>query len=210
MRIEPGEIVVVGAGGHAKVVLSTLDAAGTPARAVFDDDPNKQGQRLLGVPIAGPLAELEARGDLVGVIAVGDNRARVAIARRLPLDWRTAVHPTAWVHPSVVLGAGTVVFAGAVVQPDTRIGHHAIVNTGATLDHDCELEDFVHVAPGVHLAGDVTLGEGAFLGIGSRVIPGRTVGAWSVVGAGATVIRDLSPGATAVGTPARTVERGRS
>lgn len=211
---QPRSVVVIGAGGHAKVVLATLAALGLPVEVVLDDDPQSWGETLMGAEILGPvdrLANLEVRR---AVVAVGANRARQRLVNhleaRIPdLHWMVVVHPSAVVHPTAVLGPGTVVMAGAVVQPDARLGAHSIVNTGASVDHDCAGGDFVHVAPGVRLGGNVHLGEGAFLGIAAAAVPGARVGAWAVVGAGATVVREIPPGVTAIGTPARPRE-GRS
>ena len=198
-------VYVIGGGGHAKVVIATLRAAGTDVAGVLDDDAAKHGTTVLGVAVVGPV-ELAAAGGHPAVVAVGSNEARRRIVRTLPdVQWATVTHPTAHVEPSAAVGPGTVVFAGAVVQPDAVIGAHAIVNTAATVDHDCRLGDFVHVAPGAHLAGDVVVGEGTFVGIGSSVVPGRRVGAWSVVGAGGVVVRDLPDGVTAVGVPAKPI-----
>ncbi|MBI5017709.1 MAG: acetyltransferase [Deltaproteobacteria bacterium] len=198
------EVYVAGAGGHAKVVLSTLLACGFAPKAIYDDAPETWGKTVLGVPVLGPIGDLAARLPLPVVVAVGSNSARKTVVARLDgAEWVTTVHPTAFVDPTVNLGPGTVVFAGAMVQTDTRIGEHCIVNTGATIDHDCVFGPFAHAAPGSHCAGGVHLGEGALLGIGACVIPGRRVGAWARVGAGATVVRDLPEGVTAVGCPAR-------
>jgi sugar O-acyltransferase (sialic acid O-acetyltransferase NeuD family) len=150
-----------------------------------------------------PVTRIERERGGSGIIGIGDNAQRREMARALNFEWRTVVHPSAWVHPSAKLGRGTVVFAGAVVQPDAVIGDHVIVNTGATIDHDCIIEDYAHLAPGVHLAGSVHVGEGAFLGIGSGVIPGVKVGRWSTLGAGAVATRDVPDGVVAVGVPAR-------
>ena len=197
---------VIGGGGHAKVVIATLQAMGTEVVGVLDDDAAKHGTSLLGVPVVGPV-ERAYGGEHEAVIAVGANAVRRRIAERLAgVRFATAVHPSVVVHPSVEMGEGTVIFAGAVVQPDTRLGRHVIVNTGATVDHDGDLADYVHVAPGSHLAGDVTLGEGAFLGVGSVAVPGVRVGAWATVGAGAVVVRDLPANATAVGAPATPIK----
>jgi len=197
------KIVVVGAGGHAKVVISTLQAAGYSVVAVFDDDLAKVGTEILGIPVAGPLDAI-ADGDYeFGVVAVGQNRVRKAITERVGLNWLSTVHPSAVIHPSVKLGAGVTVFAGAIIQPDTSIGDHAIINTAATVDHDCSIGDFAHIAPGAHLAGGVQVGEGTLLGIGSVVAPYLSVGAWTTVGAGGAVVRDLPDGVTALGIPAR-------
>lgn len=201
-------VVVIGGGGHGKVVVATLQAAGVPVAAVLDDDAGRHGEQVLGVEVVGPLeriADLPARR---AVVAVGANRVRRDLVRRAEtlrsdLAWALAVHPSAVVHPSVTLGRGTVVFAGAVLQPGTRIGAHGIVNTAASVDHDSQVGDFVHIAPGVRLGGGVSLGEGVLVGIGATVAPYRSVGAWATLGAGAVVVGDLPPEVTAVGVPAR-------
>lgn len=196
-------LCVLGAGGHAKVVIATARAAGFDRITIHDDDPARIGTQLLGAPIVGPLLEILERADALAVLAIGDNATRLRIGAAARCELRTLVHPSAHVESTVVLGAGTVVFAGAVIQPDTRLGAHVIVNTAATIDHDCVLGDAVHVAPGTHLAGNVTLGDGVFLGIGTVVIPGCTIGAWTRVGAGSAIVRDLPAGVTAYGVPAR-------
>lgn len=195
---------VLGAGGHAKVVVSTARAAGLEVAEVWDDDPRRWGGELHGVPVRGPIAELPDREETLAVIAIGANAARRRVADSLKeVTWATLIHPFTWVDPAAELGAGTVIFAGAVVQPDVRAGHHVIVNTAASIDHDCMLEDFVHVACGAHLAGGVTVGSGTLLGAGSSVMPGIRVGRWSILGAGGTAVRDLTDGCVAVGVPAR-------
>ena len=204
MSAEP--VVVIGAGGHGKVVVSTLLAAGIRIPCVLDDDREKWGSEIFGVPVRGPVSDGVGSGR-VGVLGIGRNGERKRIAEALNLDWATVIHPHAWVHPSVSLGAGSVVFAGAMIQPDTVIGRHVIVNTGAMIDHDCEIGDYAHVAPGVKLSGGVRLGEGVFLGIGSCAIPSVQVGEWTTVGAGAAVVSDLPSEVIAVGVPARVLER---
>jgi sugar O-acyltransferase (sialic acid O-acetyltransferase NeuD family) len=198
-------LIVVGSGGHAKVVIATARAAGHTVSRVVDDDPARLGTEVLGAPVTWPTSPVLADPDATVVLAIGNNRIRERIAGEARCRFATIVHPSAVVDPSARLGAGTVVFAGAVIQPDAALGAHVIVNTAASVDHDCALGDFVHIAPGTHLAGTVTLDTGVFLGIGSVVVPGVRIGAWTTVGAGACVIRDLPSGITAVGTPARRI-----
>lgn len=200
-----GPVAVIGGGGHAKVVISTLRAAGVAVGAVFDDDSSRHGSELLGVPVRGPAAAAAGLDMRRAVLAIGDNRARRRLAEALgsELEWLTVVHPRAWVDAGARLGAGTVVFAGAVVQPGAEIGAHAIVNTAASVDHDCRIGDFAHLGPGCRLCGGVTVGEGTLIGVGCSVVPGVTIGAWAAVGAGAAVVRDLPAEATAAGVPAR-------
>ncbi len=200
------EVVVIGAGGHGKVVISLLQELGYRVKAVLDDDESKWGSIILGIPIEGPIEKIRALKFDGAVLAVGDNKVRLELAKNYKtIPWASSVHPRAWVHPSVSLGAGSIVFAGAIIQPDTRIGAHCIVNTGATVDHDCLIEDGVHVAPGCHLAGGVSVGKASFLGVGVSVIPGISIGRGVVVGAGATVVFDLPDDVLAVGVPAKPV-----
>jgi sugar O-acyltransferase (sialic acid O-acetyltransferase NeuD family) len=196
-------VVIVGSGGHAKVVIATAQAAGVSIGGVVDDDPARWGQRILGFTIHGPAREVLDDPHRLAVLAIGTNRVRQRLATTARCRFATLVHVSAIVHPSVHLGPGTVVFAGAVIQPDAVLGAHVIVNTGASIDHDCALGDFVHVAPGSRLAGNVTLDEGAFLGIGAVAIPGTRIGAWATVGAGAAVIAPIPAESIAVGLPAR-------
>jgi sugar O-acyltransferase (sialic acid O-acetyltransferase NeuD family) len=197
------DLIVVGAGGHAKVVVATARAAGLRVVAIADDARPRWGQALLGVSISGPTAPVLADPAAQVVLAIGDNAARRRLAATARCRFVSVVHPSAIVDATVLLGAGSVVFAGAVIQPDATIGAHAIVNTAASIDHDCVLGLAVHVAPGARLAGNVTLGDEVFLGIGAVVIPGITIGARTTVGAGAAVVNDLAAGVVAVGVPAR-------
>lgn len=206
----PRRVRVIGAGGHAKVVIATLRAAGYDVDGIFDDDPSKLGEAVLGVSVLGTVSDA-VRGDpLPVVIALGDNSTRKRVADQLTdqlrSPWLTVAHPSVELDPSVQLGPGTVVFAGAIIQPDTVIGAHGIVNTGATIDHDCLLGDYVHIAPGVHLAGGVRLSEGVFLGVGTSAVPGVSVEGWTRVGAGAAIVDDLPGGVVAFGIPARPKE----
>lgn len=201
----PEAVAIIGAGGHAKVLIGLLESLGREVAAAYDDDPAKHGRRLLDVPIVGGLAAF--RKDLgPAVVGVGDNAARKRIVSQLDAPWVTLVHATAWVHRSSSLGPGTVVMAGAVVQPDVRIGNHCIVNSGATIDHDCVLGDFAHAAPGANLSGTTTIGEGTLMGTGSATRQNISIGAWSTVGVGAAVVDSLPDHCTAVGVPARVIK----
>lgn len=199
-------ILVLGAGGHAKVVVSTLQAAKRPPYKVLDDDETKWGTRILGIPVEGPLARLADEDQDCAIQAFGSNRLRAQHVALEGILWTAVIHPTAYVHESAVIGPGTVVCAGAIVQPGTRLGSHVIVNTGASVDHDCELGDFVHLAPGARLAGNVRVGCGTLVGIGAVVVPGVVIGKWTKIGAGAAVIGDLPSRCVAAGVPARILE----
>lgn len=198
---------VIGAGGHAKVMIQCLQSMGRRVVGVFDDDLAKQGRLVAGVPVLGTTAEIRRFHRRPAVIAIGNNRIRHQLAAQIDLPWLTAIHPHAYVDPSARLGPGTMVVAGVVIQCDAQLGHHVIVNTSATVDHDCQIGDCVHLCPGVHLPGDVTIDTGATMGTGAVCIPSVRIGAWTMVGAGSVVTRDLPEHVTAAGIPARVIRR---
>ena len=202
-----GRLVVLGAGGHGKVLVSAAQEEGWHVIGVLDDDPSLKGQDVLGTEIMGGVDLLDRLDFDAAVIGVGANLARQAFAGRIRTKWTTVIHPSAVVHSDAEIGVGTVIFAGAIVQPGSVIGDHVILNTGASVDHDCRVGSFAHLAPGCALAGHVTVGEGAFVGIGSTAIPGAVIGAWATVGAGASVVQPVEDGMTVVGVPAHPVYR---
>jgi UDP-perosamine 4-acetyltransferase len=207
MALEP--VVIVGAGGHAKVVIELLRAQGRAIAGLTDADPSPRS--ALDVPVLGEdnaLPGLRAGGIRHAFVAIGDNAAREAAARKaidLGFTLVNALSPAAAISPTARLGQGVAVMAGAVINADAFIGDLAIVNSGAVVDHDCHLEPGCHVGPGAALAGGVRLGAGVLIGVGASVTPGRAIGARTIVGAGACVVADLPAGVVAIGVPARVV-----
>ena len=200
------DVAVLGAGGHARVIISTLRAANYNPCIVFDDTEDLWGQKSFGVVIDGQISRINDFDQLV-VIAIGDNAARQRIASQFECDWLTLIHPFTWVDPTSSVGSGTVVFAGAVIQAAAKVGSHAIVNTRASVGHDCEIGDFTHVASAVHMGGYAKLGTGSVMAVGSTARNGVSIGDWTVVGVGAAVVSDLPDHVVAVGVPARIKQR---
>jgi sugar O-acyltransferase (sialic acid O-acetyltransferase NeuD family) len=201
-----GSILVIGGGGHAKAVVGAAKVTGYDVRAVYDDDPDKWGRGILGVPIFGPINRILDAPRMPVIVAIADAATRKAFVERLRLEWATLIHRTAIVDPTVEIAPGTVVFAGVVVQADAHVGAHAILNANATVSNDCSLEEYVHLAPGVDLSSGVHVGTGSFLGIGAVALPNVRIGAWTTVGAGAAVTSDLPDRVVAVGCPARVIK----
>lgn len=205
------DIIVYGAGGHAKVVIDAIEQGGGHADIqVVDDRPELHGQAFFGYPVIGGRAALLGRPapHPEVIAAIGDNAARLAVSawlREQGYPLAAVVHPTVCLGRGSVVGAGSFLAAGVVVNPDSVLGEAVIVNTGATVDHDCLLADGVHVAPGCHLCGNVSVGRGSLIGVGAVVIPGVRIGADVVVGAGAVVRADVPDGARVAGVPARPI-----
>lgn len=205
-------LVLIGAGGHARVVLALARAAGFAVLGVCDPRLAADGTRQWeGADVLGDDTALDRHppGHVrlmlgIGQLATASPRERLYRAwRARGYEFPVLIHPAAWVAPDAVLAAGTQVMAGAVVQPGCTIGENSILNTRASLDHDCRIGSDVHIAPGATLCGAVTVGSGAFVGAGATVIQGVQIGERAVVGAGVTLVRDLAPSATVLGAPNR-------
>ena len=205
------KILVVGAGGHAHVVVDALrncthDGQRLLPIGVVDHDASKRGSDVQGAPVLGGEEALEWTERDGLIVAIGDNERRAVLFDRFSHAGEnivSAVHRSATIAEDVSIGRGVLVAAGAVVNPAAILEADCIVNTGATVDHHCVVGKHVHVAPGVHLGGACTLEERALIGIGAVVMPGRRVGARAIVGAGSVVTDDIAPGAVVVGCPAR-------
>lgn len=212
--IEPGLLLVYGAGGHGKVVADAARSAGWVVTGFIDDAPGREDATIWGLPVRTldrMLAEVPAAAGAAFAMGIGDNAARARCQAGLAAKGCTVVtivHARAAVAPSAVLGAGTVVMANAAVNPDARLGAGCIVNTGAVVEHDCVLGDHVHLSPNAALGGAVRVGDRSHLGIGAVVLPAVQVGRGVRVGAGAAVIRDVADDLTVVGVPARPIRQG--
>jgi UDP-perosamine 4-acetyltransferase len=200
-------LVVVGAGGHAKVVIDCLRFADWDVVACTDIDTSPRD--CLGVPVVGgddQLPRLLADGILHAFCALGANGLRERVGDRLlglGFEVPAVVGPGAILSPSASLGRGAALLPGAIVNADCAIGDFAIINTNANVDHDGRIGRSAHIGPGASLAGEVTVGDRTFVATGSAVIPGRRIGSDTLVGAGSVVVRDIASGVVAFGNPAR-------
>ncbi|KPA96665.1 sugar O-acyltransferase, sialic acid O-acetyltransferase NeuD family [Pseudomonas asplenii] len=205
-------LVLLGAGGHAKVLLSLIQALGLELLGVCDPALSRQGGALWrGVKVLGgddalgvidPLSVGLVNG--VGQVVGGTGRRSIFIGlKEKGFYFPPLVHPAAWVDSTAALHEGVQVMAGAVIQADVSIGANSIVNTRSSIDHDCCLGADVHVAPGATLCGGVQVGDQAFIASGATVIQGLVVGEGAVVGAGSVLVRNLLARQVLLGPAAR-------
>ncbi|ONH56703.1 sugar O-acyltransferase, sialic acid O-acetyltransferase NeuD family [Pseudomonas cedrina] len=205
-------LVMLGAGGHAKVLLSLANASDVPVMGVCDPELHRLGiLEWRGLTVLGGdevLDQLDhTRVGLINGIGqvVGSNLRQHVYESAVGKGFQfpPLVHPAAFVDESVVLSQGVQIMAGAVIQPDVTLGCNTIINTGASVDHDCNVAAHVHIAPGATLCGNVRIGSGAFVGAGSTVIQGLMLGEYSIVGAGTVMVRDLAANSILLGKAVR-------
>lgn len=203
------QIVIFGAGGHAKVVVDAIEMEGRHEIAFLADvDIALVGTTLQGYPVRSEedgFAAL-ACGVTKAFVAIGHNAMRQRIATAATgcgFVLARIVHPAATVARSVSLGAGTLVMPGSIINADAHIGGNVIINTGAIIEHDCRVGDDAHIAPRATLCGGARIGARTLVGAGAVILPGTKVGAGATVGAGALVLSDVPDGARIFGVPAR-------
>lgn len=198
-------IILIGGGGHARVIIDCIYASGGAVAGILDDGMTA-GEEVLGVPVLGKTRDYEKFQEYQFMIAIGNNSLRSCIAESMRVRWATAIHPSAVISPYAKLGEGTVVMANAVVNPGATVGRHCIVNTGAIVEHDCVLEDYVHISPAAALGGTVNVGEQTHIGIGACVRNNVSICKACAIGAGAVVVSDIPKPGVYGGIPARKIK----
>jgi len=205
-------MIVVGAGGHARVVASIL-AYNNALEVVgyLDNIVTTKGEIIGDNEVLGDhslLPVLLKQGVHAAFIAVGDNDIRAKHFRKLTdmeFDLVNLSHPSAFVEQGVIYGTGNMFAAGSIVGTDIKIGNNCIINTGAIVDHETTIGNHIHIAPGVSIAGRVEIKDNAFIGIGAIIKEYVTIGHNVTVGAGSVVLENLPDNAVAVGSPARVI-----
>lgn len=200
-------LVIIGAGGHGRVVADAARAAGWARLVATDADPARcQGELLPTIPLM-LMAEALALSNAAFHIAIGRADAREREAARLGERrlLATIAHPEASVSPYARLGAGSFIAAQAVVAPGADLGRCCIINHGAVVDHDVAVGDYAHIAPRAVLGGGVRIGQRVLVGAGATVLPGLQVVDGATIGAGAVVCAPLTEPAVVAGVPARRI-----
>ncbi|WP_085299955.1 acetyltransferase [Cognaticolwellia mytili] len=202
-------LVIIGAGGHGRVVADCAEQSGEYTEIVFLDDSVAERKHNAHWAIIDTVEHwINYRQKADFIVALGNNAIRASIQQQLQtagVNIATIVHPTAAISKHCQLGKGVVVFANAVVNVGTEIADGCIINTGATVDHDCHIGQYCHLSPGVNIAGGVRVERMSWLGIGCSVIEGITIAENSQMGAGAVITQNTKNGLLYLGVPAKAV-----
>lgn len=199
------KILVFGAGGHSRVIQeiimqhSNYEIEAIVVSAIFDPSDKKWPAPVIQE------SDLKNTKATQAVLALGNNELRERVFKDImkvrDFTFPSLTHSSAVVSPTVKLGQGVVVMAGAVVQHSAELKDHSFINTGATVDHDCQIGRFASIGPGAHLAGNVKVGDFTLIGLGSSIIENIEIGERSVVGAGSVVVKNIASSVTAYGNP---------
>lgn len=206
------KLLLIGAGGHCKVIVDLLLQSKEYQIAGIIDLEERVGENVLGVPIVGTdldMSKFFKKGIKhcfisVGSVGYSNLRAKLyGLARKVGFIFPNLIHPLALVSLQAALGDGNYIAPGVIINAGTQIGNICILNTGTIIEHDCKLGNFVHLSPAAVLSGGVTIGDYSYIGAGSVVIQGLKVGTRAIVGAGSVVTKNVRSGMVVYGNPCR-------
>lgn len=196
-------VIIIGTGGHAKVVADIVKCSGDNITGFFNDiEPTGT---FLGYPVLGTTDVYKEYINNKFIIAIGSSNARAAISSKLKnVEWYTAIHPAAVISSvGTIIGEGSMIGANAVINPCASVGKHCIINTNAVVEHDNIISDYVHISVGTKLAGHVSVGKNTWVGIGATVSNDISICDNCMIGAGAVVVNNITKSGTYIGVPAR-------
>lgn len=200
------KVIIIGAGGHAKVIADIV-RSNNDVVAGFLDDSFTEEKEFYGSRIIGKSSDyINYSDDCSFIIAIGNNGVRERISGSFKCAWYTAIHSSAVVSSSAVIGEGTCVMANAVINADARIGAHVIINTASVVEHDCVIGDYSHIAPKSVVCGVTTVGKNVWLGAGSTVMHVLNICDNVMLGAGGVVVQNINEAGTYVGVPAKKIK----
>lgn len=203
----PKNVVIIGAGGHAKVIADIITKSNDNVIGFLDDNLDIQNKTIyLNKTVLGTTKDIDKYKEYYFVIGIGNNNIRENIANSYDLKWYTAIHPNAIIANEVSIEEGSVAMAGSIINTGTKIGKHCIINTKSSLDHDNIIENYVHISPGATLAGTVHIKEKTWICAGATIINNIAIAKNNIIGAGSVVIKDINKeDSIYVGVPARRV-----
>ncbi|SFT14149.1 sugar O-acyltransferase, sialic acid O-acetyltransferase NeuD family [Zhouia amylolytica] len=208
-------IIIVGASGHAKVIIDIIELQEEFNIVGLIDSFKPVGTEVCGYEIIGTENDLPRLIDTLnltgGIIAIGDNYTRKQMADKIKISnpefsFYSAIHPNATIGKGVSIGNGSVVVAGAIINADSTIGDFCIVNTNASVGHECIMKDYSSMAPGSTLGGNSNVGLCTSVCLGANIIHGIDIGSHCIIGAGSTVVKPVEDLVMVYGVPGRVIK----
>jgi len=196
-------IAIIGAGGHAKVLVDLINKLNNYKIIGFYDD--NSNSKLYNLKYLGRIIDIDASIEYF-IIGIGNDRIRKKIyEENKNIKWVTLIHPSAILSDSISIECGTVICAGVIIQPDVEVGKHCILNTGCSIDHECVIGDFSSICPQATICGQVKIGEVCFIGANATIIQCIELGNDCIIGAGSVVIKNVDNFTKVVGNPGRKI-----
>ena len=204
------KIIIIGSGGHSRVVIDTIENIGFNIFGIIDINYKSQKEKIFNYKIIGDITIVESLNpknyDIV--LAIGDNNKREEYFSKLlykGFTIPTIIHPTAILSKKVIIGNGVFINSGAIINAGVEIADNTIINTGSIIEHEVKIKENCHICPGVKIGGRVSIGKNTFIGIVSSIKDYIQIGDNVKVGAGSVIINNIKKGLTVVGVPGKEI-----
>lgn len=139
------KLLIIGAGGHGRVVKEIAEATSLFDKIDFADDNYE-----FSVGKIDDIQRLHSVYDCA-FVGIGNNRLRAQLLKKLSDTGYTIpvlIHPTAYISKSAVIGEGTVIEPKAIVNANASVGKGCIISVGSIIDHDVIINDYSHINSG--------------------------------------------------------------
>jgi sugar O-acyltransferase (sialic acid O-acetyltransferase NeuD family) len=206
------KVIIIGAGGHSKVIVDIIQNEQKYEIAGFIDNNLPMGHKILDYKVLGKEDEINTlinKHEIFGgIIAIGDNFIRSNVEKKIKqlcneFKFINCIHPKSNIAFNVVMGEGNVVMAGATINTSSEISNHCIFNTNCSIDHDNRIANFASIAPNAVTGGNVEVGELSAIGIGATVNHNVSIGYNCIIGASSLVNKDAKSNSVYYGIPAK-------
>jgi sugar O-acyltransferase (sialic acid O-acetyltransferase NeuD family) len=207
-------MIIIGARGHAKDILSVLSLNGKLENLYFFDNISAD----MPSDLYGTYPILRSDNEVLNIfdsdrsfaLGIGGPTRRFNLCKmflKLGGQLSSVVSNTAFIGlHDVELGAGVNIMTRAVLTNSIRIGEGALINAGAIIHHDVIIGKYTEISPGVIVAGGTSIGEFSSIGMGAKLLPQVKIGNNVTIGAGAVVTKNIEDNSLAIGVPAKIVK----
>jgi UDP-perosamine 4-acetyltransferase len=207
------QIVLIGSGGHAKVVMENIEVVGEfEIVGVVTEDSDTDsfyGYKILGNKAVLPdILKDGVKHAALGVGGLKDTALKMNIYQSLISQgflFVSSIHPSATISNNAIIEAGVHVMAGVCIQAGVLIGENVAIYPNSFIGHDSQVSSHALIAANSSLGGNVVLQEGVLVGLGVSIVPNVTIAKNVTIGAGSVVTRDILKSGIYFGSPAKRV-----
>ena len=210
MTLASKDLIILGAGGHARVIIDVAEETDYRLKGIIDINYKNRQEEILGYPVLGDIDILNNFDPTKTGIAVafGDCTQRTHYFFEMQKSGYllpSLIHPTAIISKHAAIGVGVFINAGTIMNSKATVGDNTIINTGAIIEHEVTVGAHSHICPGVKIGGRVSIGDNTFIGIGTSIKNYVKVGDNVVIGAGSVVINNVESNSTIAGIPGKPI-----
>ena len=204
-------VVIVGAGGLAREILSFFDLVDVDGEQLsidfYIDDIGPSFEKFdYEMNYLGPISYFSPERDDYFILAVADPALKHKLLDKFSGfhdRFLKLIHPTSIVAKTSKIGVGSLIFPYSIISADAVIGKFVNINSMSSVGHDSSIGNFSTLSAHVDVTGGVCVGEDVFFGTSACVIPRIKIGDRAKIGAGATVMRSIKEDQTVYTLPAK-------